>query len=192
MRIVGGKFKGKALKTPKSDQVRPTSDRVRETIYNILAHNNDLFANDASVDGSNVIDLFAGTGALGLEALSRGAAFALFVDSSLEGRSLIRENIMVCGVAARARLFKRDATKLGARGKMGPFSLAFLDPPYGKGLGEKALAALVDGAWLEEGALIVWEEAGRADTEAPHGFSALDTRQIGETQITFFRYTQLS
>ncbi len=188
MRIVGGAFKGRALKAPSNQTVRPTTDRAREALFNILAHNDDLFVEDKGLDGATVIDLFAGTGALGLEALSRGAAFALFVDNSIEGRGLVRENMQACGVAARARLFKRDATKIGERGKMDRATLAFLDPPYGKGLGERALTALHDGNWLAPDALVIVEESAKADFTAPVAFEVLQTRQMGETQLSFLRY----
>lgn len=192
MRIVGGAFKGRTLKAPSSQAVRPTSDRARETLFNILAHGDDLFAEGRSLEGATVIDLFAGTGALGLEALSRGAAFALFVDSSIEGRGLIRENMLACGVAARARLFKRDATKIGPRGKMEQVDLVFLDPPYGKGLGEKALIALDEGDWLKQGALVIVEESAKAGFAPPAAFETLQTRQMGDTQIAFLRYRRSS
>jgi 16S rRNA (guanine966-N2)-methyltransferase len=188
MRIVGGTFKGRALKAPSSQAVRPTTDRAREALFNILAHNDDLFAEGHGLEGATVIDLFAGTGALGLEALSRGAAFALFVDMSIEGRGLIRENMLACGVAARARLFKRDATKIGDRGKMERATLAFLDPPYGKGLGEKALAVLDDGDWLAPDALVIVEESAKADLAIPKAFQTLQTRTMGETQLWFLRH----
>lgn len=188
MRVVGGAFKGRALKAPSNQTVRPTTDRAREALFNILAHNDDLFVEDQGLDGATVIDLFAGTGALGLEALSRGAAFALFVDNSIEGRGLIRENMQACGVAARARLFKRDATKIGERGKMDRATLAFLDPPYGKGLGERALTALHDGNWLAPDALVIVEESAKADFTASEPFEVLQTRQMGETQLSFLRY----
>lgn len=188
MRIVGGTFKGRALKTPSSQAVRPTSDRARQALFNILEHNSDLFSEGQSLEKANVIDLFAGTGALGLEALSRGAAYALFVDSSVEGRGLIRENMLTMGVAVRARLFKRDATKIGDRGKMDPFTLAFLDPPYGKGLGGQALKALDEGEWLAPGALVVLEESVKADVVIPDAFSLLEERDMGEARIRFLRY----
>jgi 16S rRNA (guanine966-N2)-methyltransferase len=188
MRIVGGTFKGRALKAPSNQTVRPTTDRAREALFNILAHNDDLFVEGQGLDGATVIDLFAGTGALGLEALSRGAAFALFVDNSIEGRGLIRENMQACGVAARARLFKRDATKIGERGKMDRATLAFLDPPYGKGLGERALTALHDGNWLAPAALVIVEESAKADFTASEPFEVLQIRQMGETQLSFLRY----
>lgn len=188
MRIVGGTFKGRALKSPSSQTVRPTSDRARQALFNILEHNSGLFIDGQSLEGANVIDLFAGTGALGLEALSRGAAYALFVDSSVEGRGLIRENMLTMGVAVRARLFKRDATKIGDRGKMDAFTLAFLDPPYGKGLGDEALKALDDGGWLAPGALVVLEESAKAEVSLPAAFSVLDEREMGEACMRFLRY----
>lgn len=188
MRIVGGTFKGRTLKAPSSQTVRPTSDKARQALFNILEHNPDLYSDGNALDGANVIDLFAGTGALGLEALSRGAAYALFVDSSVEGRGLIRENMLTMGVAVRARLFKRDATKIGDRGKMDPFTLAFLDPPYGKGLGDEALKALDDGGWLAPGALVIFEESAKADIAIPPAFSVLDEREMGEARLRFLRY----
>lgn len=178
MRIVGGTFKGRALKAPSSQNVRPTSDRLRESIFNILAS-----SWHEAVEGARVIDLFAGTGALGLEALSRGAAYALFVDESAEGRGLIRTNIETLGVGGITRVFRRDATRLGQMPKQEPFTLAFLDPPYDKGLGEKALACLRDGGWLAPEALIVFEESADADIALPEGFTLLDRREYGETQL---------
>lgn len=188
MRIVGGSLKGRALKAPSSQTVRPTSDRAREALFNSLEHNSDLFVEGQSLDGALVIDLFAGTGALGLEALSRGAKFALFVDSSIEGRGLIRENMLTTGVAVRARLFKRDATKIGVRGKMDHFTLAFLDPPYDQGLGEQALTALDEGDWLSPGALVILEERKTAKIDLPSAFDTLKTRQTGDSQMLFLRY----
>ena len=190
MRIVGGTMKGRALKAPSGQTVRPTTDRARESLFNILTHNEDLFSEGHGLEGANVIDMFAGTGALGLEALSRGADFALFVDSSIEGRGLIRENMLATGVAARARLFKRDATKIGERGKMEPFTLAFLDPPYGKGLGDRALKALENGDWLAPGALVIVEESAKTNIAVPPAFRELQTRAMGETQLTFLRYSR--
>src|SRR5687768_2016154 len=136
MRIVGGQLRGRALAAPKSQAIRPTADRLRESLFNILMH-----AYGDPVTGARVLDLFAGTGALGLEAMSRGAAFALFVDDGAEARALIRENVESLGLGGTTRIFRRDATKLGAAHPVLPFSLAFLDPPYGRGLAEKALAS---------------------------------------------------
>src|SRR6188508_2906338 len=154
MRIVGGRLRGRALAAPKSQAIRPTADRLRESLFNILMH-----AYADPISGARVLDLFAGTGALGLEALSRGAAFALFVDDGAEARALLRQNVEELGLAAVTRIFRRDATKLGPAHPVEPFSLAFLDPPYGRGLAEKALASAREGGWLRPDALIVVEEA---------------------------------
>src|SRR5215210_2262570 len=167
MRIVGGRLRGRALAGPGSDRVRPTSDRLRETIFNVLAH-----AYGDPVAGARILDLFAGTGAMGLEALSRGAAFALFVDDSAAARGLIRENVEALGVGGQSRLFRRDATRLGPAAPNAPFSLVFCDPPYGKGLAERALAACAAGGWLTVDALIVIEEAGHAPVNWPEGFTS--------------------
>src|SRR5581483_4762804 len=136
MRIVGGRLGGRTLASPKSQAIRPTSDRLRESLFNILAH-----GYGDPVTGARVLDLFSGTGALGLEALSRGAAFVLFVDDGAEARALLRENTTALGAGGATRIFRRDATKLGPAHPLEPFSLGFLDPPYGKGLAEKALAS---------------------------------------------------
>src|SRR6187455_1734073 len=168
MRIVGGRLRGRTLAAPKSQAIRPTADRLREALFNILIH-----AYDDPVSGARVLDLFAGTGALGLEALSRGAAFALFVDDGAEARALMRENVEALGVAAVTKIFRRDATKLGPAHPVEPFSLAFLDPPYGKGLAEKSLAALRAGGWLTPDALVVVEEAKSAAFAALEGFEEL-------------------
>src|SRR5882757_11539601 len=132
MRIVGGRLRGRTLAAPKSQNVRPTSDRLRESLFNILLH-----AYGDPVSGARVLDLFAGTGALGLEALSRGAVFALFVDDGADARALLRENVEALGLGGATRVFRRDAVKLGDSHPIAPFSLVFLDPPYGQGLAEK-------------------------------------------------------
>ncbi len=184
MRIVGGRFRGRAIAAPKHEGLRPTADRVRESLFNILEHGVDDFA----LEGARVIDLFAGTGALGLEALSRGAAFCLFVEESPEARALIRDNIEALQLTGRTRIFRRDATDLGPAGTMAPFTLAFLDPPYGKGLGERALPSLADGGWLVPGALVVLEERANATIALPPGFAEIDRRSWGDTQALFARY----
>src|SRR6185369_9429346 len=143
MRIVGGRLRGRALAAPKSQAIRPTADRLRESLFNILMH-----AYADPISGARVLDLFAGTGALGLEAVSRGAAFALFIDDGAEARALLRENVEALGVAAVTRIFRRDATRLGPAHPLAPFSLLLLDPPYGKGLAEKALVSAREGGWL--------------------------------------------
>ncbi|MDR3376264.1 MAG: 16S rRNA (guanine(966)-N(2))-methyltransferase RsmD, partial [Ancalomicrobiaceae bacterium] len=158
MRIVGGRFRGATLSPPKSMAIRPTTDRLRETLFNILVH-----AYGDPVTDARVLDLFSGTGALGLEALSRGARFCLFVEEAVEARGLIRRNIETLGLTGATKLWRRDATKLGAAEAQAPFDLVFADPPYGKGLGDKALAAAVSGGWLKPGALVVLEEVAEAE-----------------------------
>jgi 16S rRNA (guanine966-N2)-methyltransferase len=184
MRIVGGRFRGRALAAPRHEGLRPTADRVRESLFNILEHG----AADFALEGARVIDLFAGTGALGFEALSRGAAFALFVEESPEARALIRDTIEALQLTGQTRIFRRDATDLGPAGTMAPFSLAFLDPPYGRGLGERALTALSDGGWLMPGALAVLEEHADAAIALPEGFEEIDRRTWGDTQALFARH----
>lgn len=182
MRIVAGKFRGKALLSPSDDSIRPTSDRARESVFNILASRLS-----PSLDGLKVLDLFAGTGALGLEALSRGAASVVFVDTGAEARGLIRDHIEAFGAGGVAKLLRRDATALGPAGTMGPMDLVFLDPPYGKGLGELALASLRDGGWLAEDATIVLEEGADVSLNLPEGFVLDDRRQYGAAAVHFIR-----
>jgi 16S rRNA (guanine966-N2)-methyltransferase len=182
MRVVAGKFGGRALAGPSTRAVRPTSDRLRETIFNILAH-----AYDDAAEGARVIDLFAGSGALGVEALSRGARFALFVDDGAEGRALVRANVEALGLGGVTKIFRRDATKLGPMPAQEPFTLAFLDPPYGRALAGKALAALRDGGWLVQGALCVVEESADAAVDDVAGFTRLEARRYGDAQILFLR-----
>jgi 16S rRNA (guanine966-N2)-methyltransferase len=178
MRIVGGRLKGRALKSTASDAIRPTSDRLRETVFNILAHS---YGNP--VAGARVIDLFAGTGAMGIEALSRGAAFALLVDQGAQACAIIRANFAALDLGGLSRILRHDARKLGAAPEGGSFNLAFLDPPYGKGLVPPTLKALRDGGWLGRGALAVIEERAGADVELPEGFVSRETRRFGATQV---------
>jgi len=183
VRIVGGEFRGRGLAAPKTNAIRPTSDRSRESLFNILSH-----AYPEALAGTRVLDLFAGTGAVGIEALSRGCRSALFVESGVEGRGLIQKNIETLGLQGRARLFRRDATKLGASGTMGPFDLVFADPPYGKQLGDKTLASAARGGWMSPGALVVLEEEIAADPDPGPGFQPLESRAFGATVMRFFRY----
>ena len=164
MRVVGGNLRGRVLAAPQSQAIRPTADRLRESLFNILLH-----AYSDPLSGARVLDLFAGTGALGIEALSRGAAFALFIDESAEARALIRENVAALGLGGTSRIFRRDATKLGPVHPLAPFSLAFLDPPYGQGLAATALASARAGGWLAADALVVVEEAAKAQFATPEG-----------------------
>jgi len=186
MRIVSGEFRGKAIVTPQGDRTRPTSDRARQAIFNILEH----APWSPGLREARVIDLFAGSGALGFEALSRGAAFCLFVETDEQARGAIRQNVDAMGLFGRTRVHRRDATDLGQRpGADGPaFSLAFLDPPYGKGLGEIALAKLAAGGWLAPGAVVVFERGSDEPDFAVDGFAKLDARDYGAARVHFLRF----
>jgi 16S rRNA (guanine966-N2)-methyltransferase len=181
MRIVGGRLRGRVLAAPRSQTIRPTADRLREALFNILLH-----GYGDPLTGARVLDLFAGTGALGLEALSRGAVFALFIDEGAEARALLRENVATLGLGGSTRIFRRDATKLGDARPIEPFSLIFLDPPYGKGLAEKALGSAQAGGWLAPDALIVVEEATGA-FNVPKGFAEIERRTYDDTEFVFLR-----
>lgn len=183
MRIVGGRFRGRALAAPKNEGTRPTSDRVRESVFNVLAHSQHC----PELDSARVIDLFAGTGALGLEAISRGADYALFVENDASARAVIQENVEALGLQGVTRIFRRDATDLGPANARDRYDIAFLDPPYGKGLGEIALRALAEGGWLKKGAIAVVEERARTTLDLPPGFEVFDTRAYGDTAVTFLK-----
>jgi 16S rRNA (guanine966-N2)-methyltransferase len=182
MRVVGGRLRSRPIAGPKGPGLRPTADRLRESLFNILAH-----AYGDPFTGARVLDLFAGTGALGIEASSRGAAFVLFVDEGVEARALLRQNSEALGLGGTTRIFRRDATKLGPAQPMEPFSLVFLDPPYGKGLAEKALVSARDGGWLKAQALIVVEEATDAGFKAPEGFEEIERRAYDDTELMFLK-----
>lgn len=185
MRIVGGRFRGRAIAAPGPDwggaaHLRPTSDRVRESIFNLLAHGDY----GGAPEGMRVLDLFAGSGALGFEALSRGALRAVFVDDGGPARALMRETAEHLGLNGVTKIWRRDATRLGpCRGE--PFDLVFLDPPYGAGLAAPALASAAEGGWLAPGALVVLEQEKGA--EPPAAFSLLDDRTYGETRVLIGR-----
>jgi len=183
MRIVGGRFRGRSLSAPRSGAIRPTADRTRESLFNVLRHNYP----DA-IGETRVLDLFAGTGAVGLEALSLGASFVLFVEKSAEGRGLLRTNIEALGVQGQTKLFRRDAARLGTMPAMAPFGFVFADPPYGKGLGERALDAAAAGGWLEQGALAVLEDRTGAVEAVDGYFRELERRTFGDTEMIFLRY----
>jgi len=182
MRIVGGRLKGRSIASPASRDIRPTADRLRESLFNILIH-----AYDDPIGGARVLDLFAGTGALGIEAISRGAKFALFVDNGAEARALMRNNVEALGLGGVTKVYRRDATQLGPAHPVEPFSLVFLDPPYAMGLADKALASLRDGGWLTPGALLIVEEAKAAAFTAPEGFEELERRAYDDTELVFLR-----
>lgn len=186
MRIVSGDFRGKTLFAPPGQTTRPTSDRARQAIFNILEH----APWSKGIRGRRIIDLFAGSGALGFEALSRGAAYCLFVETDAAARGAIRENVDAMGLFGRTRVHRRDATDLGVRpGADGPaFDLALLDPPYANGLGEAALARLAAGGWLAQDATMVLERGvGEPDFEVA-GFAPLDTRDYGAARVHFLRF----
>ena len=178
MRIVGGAARGRVLKAVPGSSTRPTADRVRQSLFDLLGQR---------CDGLAVLDLYAGTGALALEALSRGARFALMVDDGTEARALIRENVEALGAGGQTRILRRDARKLGEAPPGEPYSLAFLDPPYGRGLAGGTLEALRTGQWLLPGALVVVEEGAEAAFAAPPGYETLETRGFGDTQLVFLR-----
>src|SRR6202044_2369017 len=178
MRVVGGHLRGRALASPKSAAIRPTADRLRESLFNILLH-----AYGDPVTGARALDLFAGTGALGIEALSHGAAFALLVDDGAEARALLRENTTTLGLGGVTKIFRRDATKLGPVAPLEPFSLGFLDPPYGGNLAEAGRAPKGAGGWFTPDALIVIEEAAKSAFAAPDGFAELERRRYDDTEF---------
>ena len=185
MRIVAGSLKGRAITAPEGQNTRPTSDRARQAIFNVLEH----AAWAEPLDGARVIDLYAGSGALGYEAISRGAAFALFVEIEDEARGAIRENADAWGLMGRTRVHRRSATDLGVRpGSAGEaFDIAFLDPPYRKGLGEQTLARLLEGNWLKPGATVVFERGSdEPEIETP-GYERLDARDYGAARVLFLR-----
>jgi len=186
LRIVSGAFRGKTLAAPPGEATRPTSDRARQAIFNILEH----AAWSKGLRDARVIDLFAGSGALGFEALSRGAAFCLFVETDAAARGAIRENVEAMGVFGRTRVHRRDATDLGVRpGADGPaFDLAFLDPPYAKGMGEAALDRLAAGGWLAPGAVVVFERGAAEPEVSVPGYALLDARDYGAARVHFFRF----
>lgn len=183
MRIVAGKHRGLALAVPKDQRVRPTSDRVRESIFNILSHND--FGTGFALEGVRVLDLFAGTGALGIEALSRGARFVMFVDDHPESRGLIRSNVDAAQATGASKIWRRDATDLGPMppNAGGPFGLVFLDPPYRQDMVARALAVARAGGWLVEGCVVVAELAADEAFVVPAGFEEHDTRVYGDTRV---------
>lgn len=178
MRIIAGKYRGSVLadvgKGDAQAHLRPTSDRVRESLFSMLTHLDVL-------QGARVLDLFAGTGALGLEALSRGAASVTFVENGRVAQKLIGDNIRKLRAGDDTAVLHSDATALAAC-QNPPFDLVFLDPPYGKGMGQSALARAAAGGWLATGATVVWEESAAMDP--PEGFIRTDKRKYGDTWIT--------
>jgi 16S rRNA (guanine966-N2)-methyltransferase len=183
VRIVAGRFKGAALAAPKSQETRPTSDRLRETIFNILSHGLGV-----DLDGFRVLDLFAGTGALGFEAISRGARHCTFIEEAAEARGVIRRNMETFGLNGAAKILRRDAARLGMPGTIEPFDLLFADPPYDTGLGEKALASAAAGGWLKPGAICILEDRASVALDIPDEFTEVDRRYVGDSQVVFLSY----
>ena len=186
MRIIGGKFSGRTIISPDGRGTRPTTDRTRESLFNILAHRDDF-----SFEGARVIDLFAGSGALGFEAMSRGAEWCLFVETEAAARGAIGDNIEALGLFGSTRLHRRSAATLGPKpaGVGPPFTLAFLDPPYRKDLAPPAMRTLKSGDWLANGALVVVEQAKDEAPAEADGFVEVDRRLYGDTQIGIYRFT---
>ncbi|MEM9810939.1 MAG: 16S rRNA (guanine(966)-N(2))-methyltransferase RsmD [Pseudomonadota bacterium] len=184
MRIVGGQFRGRTIIAPDGMGTRPTTDRTRESLFNILSHREDV-----ALEGARVLDLFAGSGALGFEAMSRGGAFCLFVETYARARGAIRDNVEALGLFGNTRIHRRPADSLGTKpAGVGPkFTLAFLDPPYGQGLITPCLQNLIQGAWLDPGAFLTVEHAKGEIFDVPPGFETLETRRFGETEISFLR-----
>ncbi len=182
MRIVGGEFRGRRLVQPKKQTIRPTSDRNREMLFNIISHKWPQ-----NLEGARVLDVFAGTGALGLEAISRGAESCLFVESNAQGAAIIQQNIEALNVRENAQILQKDATKSGNLTRFSDFLLVFADPPYGKGLGEQAIATILEQNCLADDALVILEERRDCLPDSLSGFRKCDERNAGETVFGFFK-----
>ena len=186
IRMTGGRLRSRPLFAPQDARVRPTSDKVRQAIFNLLEHHPEL--GDFSLQSARVLDLFAGTGGLGLEALSRCAAYCLFVDNSAESRALIRRNIEALDLAGATKIWRRNATALGRLDTLAAFDLAFLDPPYGQSLIDPALTAMHDGGWLGRGAIVIAESDENDSIRPADAYLPIDRRAYGGTTITLLRY----
>jgi len=186
VRIVGGKHRGRKLAAPQDERVRPTSDRARQALFNILEHRRLAVGGASPLIEARVVDLFCGTGALGLEALSRGASYAVLIDSDAEALYAARANVHALGETSRVMLRQADATQPGL--PPGPCRIAFLDPPYRSGLAAPALTALAAGGWLEPGAIAVVEMEAREDFMLPAGFAGVDERRYGRAKLVFLRF----
>ena len=186
MRIVGGRLKGRTLMAPEGKELRPTADRVREAVFNILAHGVDGFEFDAAT----VIDVFSGTGALGLEAMSRGCGHGVFIDNDPRAHALVRKNAGPMGLGRAVTLLKLDATRLAPppRTAKAPATLAFLDPPYDQGLMTPALLGLKDKGWLKVGAVVVCEVAAKEKFDPPREYAVIDERTYGAARVVFLKY----
>lgn len=185
MRIIGGRFRGRVLKGPTTSAIRPTSDRLRETLFNILDH-----SYDDPIREANILDIFAGTGAVACEALSRGAHFALLIEENRAAQALISANLNTLSLTDQAQILRRDARRLGPLTRDAKFGFAFLDPPYGQGLVTPVLESLHKNGWLEPGALVVIEESAETPLTLPASYKPVETRTYGETQLLFARYQE--
>jgi len=185
MRVIGGRLRGRNIAGPSTQAIRPTQDRLRESLFNILMH-----AYENPMLDARVLDLYAGTGALGIEAVSRGSKFTLFVDNGSEARALLRDNVESLGLGGVTKVYRRDASDPGPAHPVEPFALVFIDPPYRQKLAEKSLVALRDGGWLVPDALVVVEEAKDAGFAAPEGYEELERRAYDDTEFTFLRFTK--
>lgn len=188
MRIVGGQHRGREIFSPRGRHVRPTTDRTREALFDVLGH-----APAPLPQGAVVLDVFAGTGALGLEAFSRGAAHVLFIENHRDSLKFLKRNVSVLEAAERTIVLRRDALHPGnPPTPPGPAALAFLDPPYGEGLAAPALAALAAHGWFADGAVAVVELAAREEFTAPEGLKMTDERAYGDTRLVFLEFRELS
>jgi 16S rRNA (guanine966-N2)-methyltransferase len=190
MRIVAGRHRGRRLTAPEGLELRPTADRARESLFNILEHGRFSTDGTSPLLGARVLDAFAGTGALGLEALSRGAAYLTAMDVEARACAAIRDNARVLSESGRVRVLQADATRpppAPSDGKAAPCELVFLDPPYGSGLAGPALSALEAGGWIAKGAICVAEVAAKEKLAAPEGFTLVDERCYGKARILFLR-----
>jgi len=187
MRIVGGKHRGRRIAAPEGHDVRPTSDRAREALFNILQHGNFTADGISPLIGARVLDVFAGSGALGLEALSRGAAHLTCIENSASARSALRANVKALGETARVTVVQADAAKPPTAAGP-PCRLVLMDPPYRSGLAAPALAALAERGWLAEGAICVVEISAAESLDTPAGFTPLDERRYGKAKLVFLRY----
>jgi 16S rRNA (guanine966-N2)-methyltransferase len=185
VRVVGGTYRGRQLNAPETQAIRPTTDRVRESLFNVLMH-----LDGDPIHEARVLDLFAGTGALGIEALSRGARYCLFVDDGVESRAILRTNIETLGLNGVTKVYRRDATGMGEASPHEPFTVVFADPPYRKNLGEKALQSAADNGWLVANALIILEEAADTQVVLSDGFELFDSRNYGDTIIRLYRWNK--
>jgi 16S rRNA (guanine966-N2)-methyltransferase len=188
MRVIAGRLRGRALLGPTGEGLRPSSDRLRESLFNVLAHGLGKHSVEDAISGARVLDLFAGTGALCIEALSRGATYGVMVDEGTEARGLQRGNVEALGLGGVTRVLRRDATKLGVVQPFEPFTLVFCDPPYGKGLGTLALQSALSGGWLAKGAVVVLEERAGLEITLPAPLTLLDQRTTGEGQTLIGRF----